>query len=185
MVKGILEKTKAKMKKVIENLNKDFASLRTGRASLAILDGITVDYHGTQMPLNQVATLSSPDAQTLTIAPWEQSMIKHIEHSIQKSDLGISPNNDGKIIRLGVPPLTEERRKQLVKVAKKHAEESRVSIRNVRRDANEELKKSEKMEHISEDETKKGQKDVQSQTDKFIEQIDSLLANKEKEIMEV
>jgi ribosome recycling factor len=185
MVKEILENAKSKMKKVIENLNKDFASLRTGRATLALLDGITVDYHGTQMPLNQVATLSSPDPQTLTIAPWEQSMIKHIEYSISKSDIGISPNNDGKIIRLGVPPLTEDRRKQIVKVAKKHAEESRISIRNIRRDANDELKKSEKMEHISEDETKRAQKDVQIQTDKFIEQIDSLLTNKEKDIMEV
>lgn len=185
MEKEILEKTAVRMKKVIEILVKDFASLRTGRANIALLDGIMVDYHGTLMPLNQVATLSSPDPQTLTIQPWEASMIKHIEHGIQKSDLGISPNNDGKIIRLGVPPLTEERRKQLVKVAKKHAEEARVSIRNVRRDMNEDLKKSEKLEHISEDDTKRAQKDVQTQTDKFIAQIDSLLSNKEKEVMEV
>ncbi len=185
MVKEILKKTKERMNKSIESFKKDLAGIRTGRASLSLLDSIRVEYYGNQVPLNQVATLNVPEPRTITIQPWEQRMISVIEKAILESDLGLTPSNDGKIIRINIPPLTEERRKQLTKVVRKRAEEARVAVRNIRRDANDELKKLEKQKEISEDELKKRLDEVQKLTDEFIKQIDELLEKKEKEIMEV
>ncbi|MBF0345086.1 MAG: ribosome recycling factor [Nitrospirae bacterium] len=181
----INKKLNSKMNGAIEFLKKEFASIRTGRASLGLLDSITVDYYGSQMPINQIATLGLPDPQTITIQPWEQKVIQLIEKAIQKSDLGLTPMNDGKIVRIPIPPLTEERRKQLTKVTKKKAEEAKIAIRGIRREINDELKKLEKEEHVSEDDTKKAQADVQKITDSFIKMVDDLLLHKDKEIMEV
>ncbi|MCG6550820.1 MAG: ribosome recycling factor [Candidatus Magnetominusculus sp. LBB02] len=185
MDKDIEKRLNAKMSTVIEHLKKEYGSIRTGRASLSLLDNIMVDYYGTATPVNQVAALGCPDPQTISISPWEQKMVALIEKAIRKSDLDLTPNNDGKVIRITIPPLSEERRKQLVKVVKKKAEDSKVAVRNIRRDFNEELKKLEKDKHISEDETKKAQEDVQKVTDSFIKHVDEVLAHKEKEIMEV
>ncbi len=185
MDKALKARVEEKMEKAIESLKKDYGSIRTGRASLALLDGITVDYYGTQTPLNQVAALSVPDPKTIAIQPWEQKLIGDIEKAIMRSDLDLTPTNDGKLIRINIPPLTEERRKQLVKLVKKRAEECRVSVRNIRRDINEELKKIEKDEHVSEDETKKSLDEVQKITDSYVKKVEEVLDHKEKEIMEV
>ncbi len=187
MVNETRKKADEKMSKAHEVLRKEFAGLRTGRASLGILDGITVDYYGTPTPLNQAANLSVPDPRLITIQPWEAKMLGEIEKAILKSDLGLTPTNDGKIIRLSFPPLTEERRQQIVKRAKKLAEDARVAVRNVRRDINDEIKKKskDKEAHVSEDETKKLQDEIQKTTDGYIKKIDDLLAHKEKEIMTV
>ncbi len=174
-----------KMEATVEVFKKEIASIRTGRASLALLDGITVDYYGNQTPLNQVATLSVPEPRLITIQPWEQKIIPEIEKAIMKSDLGLTPTNDGKTIRLAIPPLTEERRKELVKVVKKRAEESRVALRNIRRDVLEEIKKLQKEKSLSEDEVKRWNEEVQKITDTYIKKVDELLSHKEKEIMEV
>lgn len=185
MEKQLKAKTTDRMQHTIDVLKKEFASVRTGRASLALLDGIKVDYYGTPTPLQQLATLSTPDSRQILIQPWEQKIIPDIEKAIMKSDLGLTPANDGKSIRLIIPQLTEERRKDLVKVVKKKAEEARVAIRNIRRDANEELKKLEKEKHLSEDDAKRAHDEIQKLTDSFIKKVDELLAHKEKEIMEV
>jgi ribosome recycling factor len=185
MLKEIKKKAKERMEKSVEVLKKDFASVRTGRASLSLLDGITVDYYGVQTPINQVAALSVPEPKMITIQPWEQKMIPVIERAILESDLGLTPTNDGKIIRIAIPPLTEERRKQLVKMVRKRAEEARVAVRNIRRDINDELKKMQKDKLISEDELKRELEDVQKLTNSYIEKIDELLEKKEKEILEV
>jgi ribosome recycling factor len=185
MDQQIRKKTSEKMNGALEALKKEFASVRTGRASLGLLDGITVDYYGTLTPLQQLASLSIPESRQIAIQPWEQRIIPEIEKAIMKSDLGLTPMNDGKMIRINIPILTEERRKQLVKVVKKRAEDAKVAVRNVRRDANEELKKLEKEKHLSEDEVKKEQEEIQKVTDSFIKKVDEVLAHKEKEIMEV
>ncbi|GAB4387326.1 MAG: ribosome recycling factor [Thermodesulfovibrionales bacterium] len=185
MEKEIKEKAVERMKGAIESLKKDFGSIRTGRASLALLEGITVDYYGSQSPLNQVATLNVPDSRTITIQPWEPKVLADIEKAILKSDLGLTPGNDGKIIRISIPPLTEERRRQLVKVVKKRAEEAKVAIRNIRRDANEALKKLNKDKEINDDDLKKALDEVQKLTDSFIAKSDETLSHKENEIMEV
>ncbi len=185
MDKELKKRAKEKMEKSIEILKKDFASIRTGRASISLLDGITVDYYGTQTPLNQVATLSVPEPRLITIQPWDQSMIAGIEKAIMQSDLGLNPSNDGKIIRIAIPELTEERRKQLVKVVRKRAEEARVAVRNIRREINEELKKMEKEKEITEDDLKRSLDEVQELTDGFIKDIERVLKKKEEEIMEV
>jgi ribosome recycling factor len=185
MEQELKRKTTERMTRTIEVLKKDFASVRTGRASLALLDGIVVNYYDTQTPLQQLATLSIPESRQIAIQPWDQKIIPDIEKAILKSDLGLTPMNDGKIIRINIPPLTEERRKQLVKAVKKKAEEAKVAIRNIRRDANEELKKLEREKHVSEDEVKKLQDDTQKITDSFIAKADEVLGLKEKEIMEV
>jgi ribosome recycling factor len=164
---------------------KEFASIRTGRASLALLDGIMVNYYDTLTPLQQLASLSIPESRQMAIQPWDPKAIPDIEKAILKSDLGLTPMNDGKMIRMNIPPLTEERRKQLVKIVKKKAEEAKVAVRNIRRDANEDLKKLEKEKHLSEDEVKKAQDEIQKITDSYITRVDDVLANKEKEIMEV
>jgi ribosome recycling factor len=178
-------KAAERMTRSIEVLKKDFASIRTGRASLSLLDGILVNYFDTQTPLQQLATLSIPESRQITIQPWDQKIIPDIEKAILKSDLGLTPSNNGKIIRIIIPPLTEERRKQLVKAVKKKAEESKVAIRNIRRDTNDELKKLEKEKQFSEDEAKKLHDEVQKITDTYIAKVDDVLKHKEKEIMEV
>ncbi|MCL5024480.1 MAG: ribosome recycling factor [Nitrospirae bacterium] len=185
MEKELRKKTTEKMEGAIESLKKEFGSVRTGRASLALLDGIMVDYYGTLTPLGQVASLSVPESRQIAIQPWEQRLISEIEKAIMKSDLGLTPSNDGKTIRIGIPPLTEERRKQLVKVVRKRAEEAKIAIRNVRRESNEELKKLEKEHHLSEDDAKKFHEEIQRLTDAHIEKIDEVLTHKENEIMEV
>jgi ribosome recycling factor len=181
------KKAEDKMTKALEALRKEFTTLRTGRASLGMLEGILVDYYGTPTPLNQVANMAVPDSKTITIQPWEAKLLGEIEKAILKSDVGLTPGNDGKIIRLSIPPLTEERRQQIVKHAKKLAEDARVAVRNIRRDVNDEIRKKSKDKdaHVSEDETKKLQDEVQKSTDLFIKKIDDLLSHKEKEIMTV
>ncbi len=173
------------MQKSLESLSKDFASLRTGRASASLLDKIRVDYYGAETPINQVATVSVPEARMIVIQPWDKSVLSAIEKAILKSDLGLPPNNDGKLIRLNFPPLNEERRKQLVKGAKANAEQSRVAMRNIRREAMDELKKMQKNGDISEDELKDAETRIQKMTDSYITQVNSLSDEKEKEIMEI
>jgi len=185
MEKELEKKATDKMEKAIDALKKDYASMRTGRASLALLDAIAIDYYGTATPLNQVAALSVPDPRTITIQPWEQKIIGDIEKAIMKSDLGLNPTNDGKVIRVNIPALTEERRKQLVKVAKKRAEDAKVSVRGIRREINEELKKLEKEKHLSEDLVKKSLDEIQKVTDTYVKKVDEVLSHKENEIMEV
>jgi ribosome recycling factor len=169
----------------IEALKKEFASIRTGRASLALLDGIVVNYYGASTLLQQLASMSIPESRLIAIQPWDPKIIPDIEKAIMKSDLGITPVNDGRMIRIQIPPLTEERRKQLVKIVKKKAEETKVAIRNIRRDTNEEIKKIEKEKHLSEDDIKRFQDEIQKVTDSFIAKVDEVLNFKEKEIMEV
>ncbi|MBI4683964.1 MAG: ribosome recycling factor [Nitrospirae bacterium] len=185
MEKEIKIKTAERMDGAIDALKKEFASIRTGRASLSLLDNIKVDYYGTLTPLQQLASLSIPESRQIAIQPWEQKIISDIEKAILKSDLGLTPTNDGKVIRINIPTLTEERRKQLVKIIKKAAEDSKIEIRNMRRDTNEDIKKSEKEKHISEDETKKSIDEIQKLTDSYIKKIDEIVSHKEKEIMEV
>jgi len=169
----------------IEALKKEFASIRTGRASLALLDGIVVNYYGASTPLQQLASMNIPESRLIAIQPWDPKIIPDIEKAIMKSDLGITPVNDGRMIRIQIPLLTEERRKQLVKIVKKKAEETKVAIRNVRRDSIEEIKKLEKEKHLSEDDVKRAQDEIQKITDSFITKVDEVLTHKEKEIMEV
>lgn len=185
MEREIRKKTTERMSSALEVLKKEFASIRTGRASLALVDGIAVDYYGTPTPLPQVASLSVPESRQIAIQPWEKNLIPLIEKAIMKSDLGLTPTNDGKVIRINIPILTEERRKQLVKVVRKRAEESKVAVRNIRRDSNDELKKLEREQHVSEDDVKKEQEEIQKITDTFIKKVDEILEHKEKEIMEV
>lgn len=185
MEKELRKKATERMEGAIEVFKKDLGSIRTGRASLSLLEGISIDYYGSQTPIQQVASLSIPEPRQILIQPWEQRLIPEIEKSIMKSDLGLTPTNDGKVIRINIPSLTEERRKQLVKVVRKRAEEARVAIRNIRRDTNEELKKLEKEKHLSEDIVRKSQEEIQKLTDSFIAKVDDILAHKEKEIMEV
>jgi len=185
MATELIQETEKKMKGAIDHLHHELGKLRTGQASVALLDDLMVDYYGNPTPLKQVATLGSPDSQTLTVQPWEASILKDIEKAIQASDLGLTPNNDGKVIRLTIPPLTSERRQQLVKLVKKQSEECKVSIRNVRRDINEKLKQSEKKHDISEDEGHKGQDEVQKITDKLVAEVDKIVQTKEKDILEV
>ncbi len=181
----IFQKLQDDMEKTISSLDKSFSRVRTGRASVSLLDGIKVDYYGTPTPIAQVATLSVPESRLIVIAPWDATVIGAIEKAIQKSDLGLMPSNDGKIIRLSIPQLTEERRKELVKVVKKMAEEAKIKLRNSRRDANEELKEFKKNSKMAEDELFAAQEEVQKLTNNRIEKIDKILALKEKEIMEI
>ena len=175
----------SKMDKTLEVLGQQFAAVRAGRANAAVLDRITVEYYGVETPLNQIGTIASPDPRTLTIQPWDTTLLKSIEKAIQASDLGINPQNDGRLIRLSFPQLTEERRKNLTKQVKKYGEESKVAIRNVRRDAIERYKGDKKKSIITEDDLKKIEKDLQDVTDKYVKDIDALCAKKEKELMEI
>ncbi len=174
-----------KMDKAIEVLKKDLAGIRTGRASLAIFDGIMVDYFGTPTPINHVATLSVPESRLITIQPWDPGTIPDIEKAIRKSDLGLNPGNDGKIIRIAIPPLTEERRKEIVKHVYKRGEETKIVLRNIRREGNDEMKKIEKDAHVSEDETKRSIEEIQKITDSYIKKVDETVSHKEEEVMEV
>ena len=185
MYKAKIEEAKSRMDKTIVALRKDFSTLRAGRANPQILDKITVDYYGTPTPLSGVANISAPEPRMLIIAPWEAKMITPIEKEIQKSDLGINPSNDGRVIRLIVPELTEERRKELSKQVKKAAEESKVAIRNIRRDAMEAFKKLKKDSLITEDDQKTAETQLQKTVDDFIKEVDKVAAEKEKEIMSV
>lgn len=185
MIKDILKDAEDRMSKSIEHLTKDLAALRAGRANPAMVEKISVDYYGVNTPINQLANITVPEARLLVVQPWDKSMIADIEKAIMKSDLGVNPSNDGNVIRLAIPQLTEERRKDLVKVVKKRAEEARVAVRNIRRESNDLLKSSEKEKMISEDESKKGMEDIQKSTDKYIKNVDNILQAKEKEIMEV
>ena len=184
-VKEIHSSHEDRMKKTIEMLRKEYGTLRAGRATPSLLDKITVDYYGTPTPINQVANISVPEPRCIIIQPWEKTMISPVEKAILKSDLGLTPNSDGSVIRLNIPQLTQQRRAELVKVVHKKAEETRVAVRNLRRDANEGIKKLEKDKTISEDEAKKAQDDMQKMTDKYIKEIDTVMSAKEKEIMEV
>jgi ribosome recycling factor len=185
MSSAIANDSKQKMEKSIQGLIGELKKVRTGRAQVSMLDGIKVNYYGTPTPLNQVSALSTPDARSFLISPWETSILKEIEQAIVKSDLGMSPMNDGKVIRLKVPELTEERRKDLVKNIKKICEDSRVAVRHVRREANDQLKALLKDKAISEDDNKRQQDEVQKLTDDYIKKIDALAADKEKELMTV
>ena len=185
MIKDVLTGSEDRMKKTLESLKKEFASLRAGRATPALLDKVTVDYYGTPTPVNQVAKVSVPEARMIVIAPYEKQLIKEIERAIQKSDLGLSPNSDGTVIRLSIPQLTQERRKEIVKTVGKKSEEAKVAVRNIRRDGNDAVKKLEKSKEATEDEVKKGQEDMQKLADKYIKEIDTAKAAKEKEVMEV
>lgn len=174
-----------KMKKSIESIEADFASVRAGRANAAVLNRIMVDYYGSPTPIQQIAAIASPDPRTLTIQPWDAAAVKPIKKAIETSDLGINPQDDGKILRLAFPQLTEERRKELVKQIHKYAENGKVAVRNIRRDALEIFKKKEKASEISEDELKQAEKDLQKLTDESCKKLDELLAKKEKELMAV
>ncbi|MEK6726335.1 MAG: ribosome recycling factor [Deltaproteobacteria bacterium] len=185
MLNDAYKDLKGKMEGAITALKREFGTLRAGRASLSVLDTITVDYYGVPTPLSQVASLAVPESRLIVIQPWESKILPDIEKAIMKSDLGLMPTNDGKLIRLAFPPLTEERRKELVKVAKRVAEEAKVAIRNIRRDGNDFIKELEKEKEISEDDFKKGQEEVQKITDSYIAKVDDILTHKEKEIMEV
>lgn len=185
MIKDILKVTKDRMAKAVEHLTAEFVKVRTGKASVGLLEGVKVDYYGTPTPLNQVGNLNTPDYHTITVQPWDKNVIPLIEKAILNANLGLNPSSDGTIIRIPIPPLNEERRKELVKHIKKLAEEAKVSVRNIRRDEIEKLKKTEKEEHISEDDRKHGEAEVQKLTDTHIKEIDALVQKKEKEIMEV
>ncbi len=184
MIEDIKKSTETKMNKSLSLLAQEFAKLRTGRASPALLEGIKVEYYGSQLPLNQVATISIPEARLIIIQPWDKTALPNIEKAIHKSALGLTPNNDGSVIRLAVPPLTTERREELIKLTLRMAEETKVAIRNIRREANNEIKKLEKEKEISEDASFKAQEDVQHTTDQFIKKVDGVQKDKEKEIRE-
>ena len=173
------------MDKALEHLNEEFGAVRAGRANAKVLDRITVEYYGSETPLNGVATISSPDARTLVITPWDTKLLRDIAKAIQTSDLGINPQNDGRVIRLTFPQLTEDRRKDLVKQVKKYAEEAKVAMRNIRRDGMDALKKMKKNSEITEDEQKKSEKDLQDMLDKYTKKADEALAAKEKELMAI
>lgn len=185
MTKEVISNMKAHMDKTVDSLRREYQKVRTGRANLGLLDDIKIDYYGTPSPLSQVATLSVPEPRTITLQPWETKMISVIEKAIMNANLGLTPANDGKVIRLNLPALTEERRKDIVKQLKKMAEEAKVAARNIRREANDELKKLEKNKKISEDDLKRAEKEVQDVTNSYITKIDEVLAHKEKEVMEV
>ncbi len=185
MIRDIINDAEDRMKKSLEHLTKDLAAMRAGRANPAMVEKLSVDYYGVMTPVNQLANITVPEARLLVIQPWDKSMIADIEKAIMKSDLGITPSNDGNVIRIAVPQLTGERRKELAKVVKKRAEEARVAVRNIRREANDMLKAGEKEKLLTEDENKKGIDEVQKLTDRYIKNVDTILQAKEKEIMEV
>jgi len=181
----VLKSAEQRMDKAVQAFKRDLATVRAGRASVSMLDKVTVDYYGSPMPVPQVASVSTPDPRQLVISPWEKNMLGEIEKAIQRSDLGLNPSNDGSVIRLLIPVLTEQRRQELVKVVKKMAEESRVAVRNIRRDENDELKKLEKAGDVSEDDVRRTQDKIQAVTDKFVSEIDKQTVQKEQELTEV
>lgn len=185
MVKDILKQNDEKMHRALDVVRQELVKVRTGKATTALLDGVKVEYYGSAMSLNQVANVSVHDVHTISVQPWDKNMVGPIEKAIRAANLGLNPIPDSNLVRVPIPPLNEERRRELVKLVKKFAEEGKIAVRNVRRDAIEHLKKSEKAEHFSEDERKRGETEVQKMTDKFIKDIDNLVEMKEKEIMEV
>jgi len=185
MYKHLINNSEETMKKSITYLRDELATIRAGKANPKLVDKIQVSYYGTMTPINQVANISVPDPRTIVIQPWDGSLIKDIEKAILTSDLGINPSNDGKIIRLSIPPLTEERRKDLLKVVKKETENSKIAIRNIRRDAIEEFKKLEKSSELTKDDLKKAEEETQKVTDKYVKLVDDIYKEKEKEILEV
>jgi ribosome recycling factor len=184
-MQDVISSHEERMKKAVASLKEGFASLRTGRASASLFDRVRVDYYGEKSPINQVANISVPEARLVVIQPWDKNLIGEIEKAIRSSELSLNPSNDGKVIRISIPPLTEERRKELVKLAKNQAEQSRVAVRNIRRDGNDELKKLLKDADITEDDESKGTAELQKLTDAYISQVNQILEEKEKEIMEV
>ena len=185
MIKEILQDAEDRMNKVTEILRKDYSSLRAGRANPALLDKVMVDYYGTPTPVNQTANISCPEPRLIVVQPWDTSLISAIEKAILKSDLGLNPNNDGSVIRLAIPQLTEERRRELVKTCSKKAEEAKVAVRNIRRDVNDSIKDLEKAKEASEDECKKALENAQKLTDRFVKTLDEIFEQKEKDIMAV
>jgi ribosome recycling factor len=184
-IQEIVADSELRMNKSVEKLRLDFTHIRTGKASVGLVEPIRVDAYGSEMPLSQVASVSTPDAKTIVIQPWDKSVMSAVEKAIMKSDLGLHPSNDGTVIRLVVPPLTEERRRDLVKMVKKFSEEAKVAVRNIRRDANEHIKKLEKNHEVSEDDSVKAEKRIQDVTDRHIKDMDHLFELKEKEILDV
>lgn len=184
-MEALVKDTSARMERSIEAFRKELGKVRTGRASFSLLDGVKVDYYGTPTPLQQVGTLSVPESRLITVTPWDTKMIGPIEKAIQGSGLGLNPSSDGKTVRIPIPPLTEERRKELAKVVRKMGEDARVAVRNVRREAIEKLKDREKKKEISEDVVKRGQERIQKETDAHVKKIDDILKSKEQEILEV
>ena len=185
MTHGVMNDAKVHMQKAVDATRREFGGVRTGRATPALLERITVDYYGVQTPVNQVASVTAPDSRLLVVQPWDKNLVKEVERAILKSELGLVPSSDGTVIRLPIPSLTEERRRDLVKVVRKHAEEGRVAIRNIRRDHKDKLEQLEKDKKISEDDGRRAVDDLQKLTDRFIKEIDTLLSAKEAEIMEV
>ncbi|MFP4431408.1 MAG: ribosome recycling factor [Spirochaetota bacterium] len=182
---AVLKDSRDRMQKSIQALEEELNTIRTGRASAALFERVKVEYYGNPTPLNQVATISVPEARLVVIQPWDKGIINEIEKAIQKSELSVNPSNDGKVIRINIPPLTEERRKEYVKVAKNMAEQARVAIRNIRRDANDELKKAQKAGDISEDDEKRAADEVQKLTDEYVEKVNEAVEAKETEILEI
>ena len=185
MLKQILADSETRMQKAVDVVRTELTKIRTGKATTGLLDAVKVDYYGSAMPISQVGTVGVHDAHLLTVTPWDKNMLVPVEKAILAANLGLNPSNDGTVVRIPIPPLNEERRRELAKLVKKFGEEGKVAIRNIRRDSNEHLKKAEKEEHFSEDDRKRGEQDVQKQTDKYTKDIDALLAMKEKEILEV
>ncbi|MBE0577465.1 MAG: ribosome recycling factor [Desulfuromonadales bacterium] len=185
MIADVKAKTSAGMVKALESFKRDLSKVRTGRASLALLDDVRVDYYGTPTPLNQVAALAVPEPRLITIQPWEKSLTGEIEKAILKADLGLNPSSDGQLIRLVFPPLTEDRRRDMVKQVKRLSEEAKIAVRNVRREGNDALKKLEKDKDITEDELKRGEKEIQDLTDDYVARVDKVIAEKEKDLMEI
>lgn len=185
MIADVKSNANAGMKKALEAFKRDLSKVRTGRASLSVLDDVRVDYYGTPTPLNQVGTMAVPEPRLITIQPWEKNLIGEIEKAILKADLGLNPSSDGQVVRLVFPPLTEERRKEMVKQVKRMGEDAKVAVRNVRRDANDTLKKLEKDKEITEDDLKRGEKEVQEVTDDYVARVDQVIAEKEKDLMEI
>ena len=185
MYNDVMKDAKGGMVKAVDSLKKELTKVRTGRASISLLDDVRIDYYGTPTPLSQVGTLAVPEPRLITIQPWEKPLIPEIEKAIMKADLGLNPASDGNIVRLAIPALTEDRRKEMAKLAKSIGENSKIAIRNARRDANDMLKQMEKDKDISEDDLKRGEKEVQDLTDSYVKQIDDVVAAKEKEVMEI
>jgi len=179
------QKVMGRMEAALEHLKTELGGIRSGRASLTLLDGIKVDYYGTPTPLKQVATLAVPESRLLTVQPWEPPLIKEIERALLASGLGLTPSNDGKMIRIPIPPLSEERRRELIKLCKKHGEETKVHLRNIRREGNEELKRLQKESKLTEDDLRKAEAEVQKLTDQHVQKVDQILQKKEEEILEV
>jgi ribosome recycling factor len=185
MASAVKQKMTERMDAAVEHLKRELGGLRTGRASAALLDGIKIDYYGTLTPLKQVANIGVPESRLMTVQPWEPPLIKEIEKALLASGLGLTPSNDGKVIRIPIPPLSEERRKELIKICKKHGEDTKVHVRNIRREGNDELKHLQKDSELTEDELRKSEAEIQKLTDQYVQKVDQILKKKEEEILEI